>query len=88
MFGTNKLCMKGITFQHSNVALFYGRTKATQNLHSYLQLDNLWREKLVSLLMSLYIYIIYKFYTDFSLFRQTKRQNSAVSYNISMLFMS
>jgi hypothetical protein len=25
---------KGFTFQHSNVALFYGRTKVTKNLHS------------------------------------------------------
>jgi hypothetical protein len=56
MFGTNKLCMKGIylpTFQRSIILRANeGYKKCTQ---LFTQLDNLWREKLVSLLVSLYI---------------------------------
>ena len=56
MFGTNKLCMKGIylpTCQHSIILwVNEGYKKFTQ---LFTQLDNLWREKLVSLLVSLYI---------------------------------
>jgi hypothetical protein len=36
----------------SNVALFYGRTKVTTKLQLFTQLDNVWRDKLVSLLVS------------------------------------
>ena len=52
MFGTNKLCMKGIylpTFQPSIML------RANEGYKKFTQLDNLWREKLVSLLVSLYI---------------------------------
>jgi hypothetical protein len=52
MFGTNKLCMKGIylpTFQRSIIL------RANECTQLFTQLDNLWREKLVSLLVSLYM---------------------------------
>jgi hypothetical protein len=56
MFGTNKLhvCMKGIylpTFQRSIIL----RANEAAGYKKITQLDNLWREKLVSLLVSLYI---------------------------------
>jgi hypothetical protein len=56
MFGTNKLCMKGIylpTFQRSIILRANEGYKNITQL--FTQLDNLWREKLVSLLVSLYI---------------------------------
>ena len=49
MFGTNKLCMKGIylpTFQRSIIL------RANEGYKQFTQFDNLWREKLVSLLVS------------------------------------
>jgi hypothetical protein len=52
MFGTNKLYMKGIylpTFQRSIIL------RVNKGYKKFTQLDNLWREKLVSLLVSLYI---------------------------------
>ena len=66
MFDTNKLCLKGIylpTFQRSIILRANEGYKKITRL--FTQLDNLWREKLVSLLVSLYI--LYRFYTDFSL---------------------
>jgi hypothetical protein len=60
MFGTNKLCMKGIylpTFQRSIIL------RANEGYKKITQLDNLWREKLVSLLTSVFIYIIYRFFS-------------------------
>ena len=58
MFGTNKLCMKGIylpTFQRSIILWANeGYKKITQ---LFTQFDNLWRKKLVSLLVFLYIYM-------------------------------
>ena len=49
MFGTNKLYMKGIylpTFQRSIIL------RANEGYKQFTQFDNLWREKLVSLLVS------------------------------------
>ena len=78
MFGTNKLFMKGIclpTFQRSIILRANEGYKTFTQL--FTQFDNLWREKLVSLLV--YLYKIYRFYTDFSLlFRQIKRQDTVV----------
>ena len=56
MFGANKLCMKGIylpTFQRS--IILRENEDYTKFTQLFTQLDNLWREKLVSLLVSLYI---------------------------------
>jgi hypothetical protein len=53
MFDTNKLCMKGIylpTFQRSIILRANEGYKQFTQL--FTQLDNLWREKLVSLLTS------------------------------------
>ena len=56
MFGTNKLCMKGIylpTFQRSIIL------RANEGYKTFTQFDNFWREKLVSLLVFLYIYHLF-----------------------------
>ena len=95
MFGTNKLCMKGIylpTFQRSIILRANeGYKKITQ---LFTQLENLWRGKLVSLLVSLYIYYtdfiqIFLYFArqnvkiDFSLFRQIKRQDTVSESGLS-----
>ena len=52
MFGTNKLCMIGIylpTFQRSIIL------RVNEGYTKFTQFDNFWREKLVSLLVFLYI---------------------------------
>ena len=54
MFGTNKLCMKGIylpTIQRGIIL------RANEGYKNFTQFDNLWREKLVSLLVYLSLYI-------------------------------
>ena len=56
MFGTHKLCMKGIylpTFQRSIILRANEDYKKITQL--FTQLDNFWRGKLVSILVSLYI---------------------------------
>ena len=87
MFGTNKLCMKGIylpTFQRSIIL------RANEGYKKFTQLFTVRQplEGKTCFIACVFIYIIYRFYTDFSPFRQMKRQDTAVSYNIGMLFMS
>ena len=87
MFGTNKLCMKGIylpTFQRSIIL------RANEDYKKCTQLFTVRQplEGKTCFIACVFIYIIYRFYTDFSPFRQMKRQDTAVSYNIGMLFMS
>jgi hypothetical protein len=72
MFGTNKLCMKGIylpTFQRSiilqaNKGVIYTVRQPLEGKTCFIT--------------CVFIYIIYRFYTDFSLFRQIKRQDTVV----------
>ena len=87
MFGTNKLCMKGIylpTFQRSIIL------RANEGYKKFTQLFTVRQplEGKTCFITCVFIYISYRFYTDFSLFRLIKRQDTAVSYNIGMLFMS
>ena len=68
MCGTNKLCMKGIylpTFQRS--IILRANEGYTQFTQLSTQLDNFWRETLVSLLVSLDIYNIHILYRFFSI---------------------
>jgi hypothetical protein len=75
MFGTNKLCMKGIylpTFQRSIIL------RANEGYKKMTQLFTV-RQPLEGkhcFITCVFIYIIYRFYTDFSLFRQIKRQDT------------
>ena len=64
MFGTNKVCMKGIylpTFQRSILL------RTNEGYKKFTQLDHFWREKLVSLLVFFYIYNIQIFIIFFSI---------------------
>ena len=77
MFGTNKLCMKGIylpTFQRSIIL------RANEGCNKFTQFDNFRRENSpkTCFITCVFIYNI-QIYTDFSLlFRQIKRQDTVV----------
>jgi hypothetical protein len=71
MFGTNILCMKGIylpTFQRSIIL------RANEGYKKFTVRQPL--EGKTCFITCVFIYIIYRFYTDFSLFRQIKRQDT------------
>jgi hypothetical protein len=79
--------MKGIylpTFQRSIIL------RANEGYTKYTQLFTVRQplEGKTCFITCVFIYIIYRFYTDFSPFRQIKRQDTAVRYNIGILFMS
>ena len=91
MFGTNKLCLKGIylpTFQRSIILRANkGYKKITQ---LFTQFDNLWRKKLVSLLVFLYIYmqaniqILYRFFCIISLDKTSRYSDVCQGYQFCL----
>jgi hypothetical protein len=77
MFGTNKLCMKGIylpTFQRSIILWANEGYKKITQLFTVRQP----LEGKTCFITCVFIYIIYRFYTDFSLFRQIKRHDTVL----------
>jgi hypothetical protein len=77
MFGTNTLCMKGIylpTFQR-NIIL-----RANEGYKKFTVIYTVRQplEGTTCFITCVFIYIIYRLYTDFSLFRQIKRQDTVV----------
>ena len=80
MFGTNKLCMKGIyllTFQRSIIL------PANEGYKKFTQLRQPLEGK-TCFITCVFIYIIYRFYTDFSLFHQVKHQDTVIQWAISV----
>ena len=84
MFGTNKLCMKGMylpTFQRSIILL--ANEGYTKNTVIYTVRQPL--EGKTCFNTYVFIYIIYRFYTEFSLFRQIKRQDTVAWLSIQIM---
>jgi hypothetical protein len=55
MFGTNKLCIKGIYLPTFQLSIILRANEVTKNLHSLTTFGGKIPQKLVSLLVSLYI---------------------------------
>ena len=92
MFDTNKLCMKGIylpTFQRSTIL------RANEGYKKFTQLFTVRQplEGKTCFITGVFIYIIYRFYTDLSLFCQSDKTSRYCdimfkirAYFITMLF--
>ena len=77
MLGTNKLCMKGIYLPTWH---YFTVERRLQKIYTVIYTVRHPLEEKTCFITCVFIYIIYRFYTDFSLFRQIKRQDTVTLY--------